>query len=287
MATMNKPAANDSNWYQAITDNWTSIETNLIDKSIFAAKGDLLAATGASTPARLAVGSNGQILYADSTQSSGVKWGDVLDSSESLLLKSFFSGQGFLPSTVIKETLFSWPTADFSNPNGATLALAMSRVKYTPGTNPANFGWSLGGTYSKALVIVGGMRPRQWNQGIFLSNSLPVAPDLPDGYLFNNEPVTPAMRIYKVNGGGSYTSIASDATIYSDDQYSIPSCALAAYVDGSAHRLMMWSRMGPETWMLIHDITDSTFTSFKYAGIYFGTFGSSQWSVCPLAIYAQ
>lgn len=37
-------------------------------------KGDLLSATAAQAYARLAVGSNGQVLTADSTQSSGLKW---------------------------------------------------------------------------------------------------------------------------------------------------------------------------------------------------------------------
>jgi hypothetical protein len=43
-------------------------------KSIVDAKGDLIAATANDTPARLAVGTNGQILVADSTAATGLKW---------------------------------------------------------------------------------------------------------------------------------------------------------------------------------------------------------------------
>lgn len=42
--------------------------------TLFTAKGDILAATAANTPARVGVGSNGQVVMADSTQTPGVKW---------------------------------------------------------------------------------------------------------------------------------------------------------------------------------------------------------------------
>jgi hypothetical protein len=42
--------------------------------TILDAKGDLISATAADTPARLAVGTNGQVLTADSATSTGLKW---------------------------------------------------------------------------------------------------------------------------------------------------------------------------------------------------------------------
>jgi len=46
-----------------------------IQEAILDAKGDLISATAADTPARVAVGTNGQVLIADSTASAGIKWG--------------------------------------------------------------------------------------------------------------------------------------------------------------------------------------------------------------------
>jgi hypothetical protein len=52
----------------------TSDDANAIQNTIVDAKGDLIAASASDVPARLAVGTNGQILVADSTASTGLKW---------------------------------------------------------------------------------------------------------------------------------------------------------------------------------------------------------------------
>jgi hypothetical protein len=49
-------------------------DSNAIQNAIVDAKGDLISATAADTPARLAVGTNGQVLTADSTEPTGLKW---------------------------------------------------------------------------------------------------------------------------------------------------------------------------------------------------------------------
>ena len=52
----------------------TSDDANAIQNAIVDAKGDLIAASAADTPARLAVGANGTVLTADSAETTGLKW---------------------------------------------------------------------------------------------------------------------------------------------------------------------------------------------------------------------
>lgn len=68
----------------------TTVFTNAgaaINKTIVDAKGDLIAATGSDAVTRVAVGTNGQYLKADSTASGGVAW-DTLPASGGLTLIS-------------------------------------------------------------------------------------------------------------------------------------------------------------------------------------------------------
>jgi hypothetical protein len=55
-------------------------DTNAIQNNIVDAKGDLIAASAADTPARLAVGNNGETLVADSSTSTGLRWQGVQQS---------------------------------------------------------------------------------------------------------------------------------------------------------------------------------------------------------------
>ena len=49
----------------------------ILDQDVIEAKGDLIAGTADDTVARLAVGTNGQFLIADSGETTGLKWADA------------------------------------------------------------------------------------------------------------------------------------------------------------------------------------------------------------------
>jgi len=75
-----------------------------VAKSIVDAKGDLISATANDTPARLAVGTNGQVLTADSTAATGLAWATPSSASGLTLINSTaFSAA----STVSVNSVFS------------------------------------------------------------------------------------------------------------------------------------------------------------------------------------
>lgn len=66
--------------------------SNAINKTIVDAKGDLIAATAADTVARLAVGTNGTVLTADSSTATGLRWGTVAAGGMTQLATGTLSG---------------------------------------------------------------------------------------------------------------------------------------------------------------------------------------------------
>ena len=91
----------------AIRSLGTSIDTTVfnnasagIAKTIVDAKGDLIAATASDTVARLAIGTNGQVLTADSAEATGMKWGTVAAGGMTLLSTTTLSGTSTTISSI-------------------------------------------------------------------------------------------------------------------------------------------------------------------------------------------
>jgi hypothetical protein len=97
-------------------------EATYVKKSLVDAKGDLLVATADNTIAKLAVGTNGQALVADSAEASGVKWATVIPSSASTTVN------GIVEVATTAETEAGTGTPDNA---GATLVPSVEATEAT------------------------------------------------------------------------------------------------------------------------------------------------------------
>jgi hypothetical protein len=143
-----------------------------IQPTIFDAKADILTATAADTPARLAVGANNTVLTADSAEATGLKWATPATSALVFIKRSTFtaaanSGTSFdnvFTSTykvyqVVIESLFgSTGSADLYfqwRSGAATDITGYNGYLMSATTTWANTNWNNGSQATIALSLGG------------------------------------------------------------------------------------------------------------------------------------
>jgi len=209
-----------------------------------------------------------------------------------MLMKPFFTEQGFLPATTHREDLYTFPAADFSNLNSSTLSRSMSRAKVTTSaSSPANFGWDVGALKTKILFILTGMRcqPGTGTFALFFADSLPSAAELPNGsyQFFIQGNATAQCQLFK-RAAGAYTALGSaEPQVIPSYAVTAGNFGVAMYYDDSTGRLIGFVRLGAEAWFPICDTTDSSFTTMRYVGVRLSYSGASQfhWMKTPMGIY--
>lgn len=126
-----------------------------IAKSIVDAKGDIIAATAADTVSRLAVGTNGQVLKADSTAATGLAWGSASSNFVGCLARKT-SNQSITTNTATAVTFDAedFDTDAFHSTSSNTSRFTVPAGKagyYLFGTNLTDIG---GGAVSGALALL-------------------------------------------------------------------------------------------------------------------------------------
>jgi len=125
----------------AIRSLGTAIDTTVfnnasaaIAKTIVDAKGDLIAATAADTVARLAVGTNNQVLTADSSTATGLKWASPSSSAPSFSLLNA-GGTALTGASTITVSSISGMSSLFILIKAASSATAGSTINLRVNSN--------------------------------------------------------------------------------------------------------------------------------------------------------
>ena len=201
-----------------ISTTGTVSGSNLITKTDFTTKGDLITATGAGTPVRVGVGSNSQVLTADSSVASGLKWSTLPGNTDAtstvtggIRLTGDLSGSATDPS-VAKIKGITLPVAAPTNGQVLTASSATATTWTTPtgGTNAKITGTSTTaatvGTGSKSFTTQTGL---SFVEGQFLRVSYETTPQTyMAGAVTSYDSATGALVLGVTETSGSGTSLS-------------------------------------------------------------------------------
>lgn len=148
-------------------------DSNAIQNSIVDAKGDLITATANDTPARLAVGNNGEQLLADSTNTSGLRWTATPSASNPVLNSAMNVWQRGTSIAVTSGTAITYTADRWCYQNSASgVSATISRQATGDTTNLPNIQYCMrvqrtaGNTNTNPLYLC---------QNIETVNSIPFA----------------------------------------------------------------------------------------------------------------
>lgn len=166
------------------------------------AKGDLVAGTGADAFSRLAVGTNGTVLTADSAEATGLKWAaPAAGANWSLLSSTALSGSTTTVSGISgKDKIMILINGASSNTGSATISVRLNGITtysyYFYGTT-----WNAPATYSANFLSSVG--PGTPDNVIPIGNIGSSAGGLVSGYCFITGCNSSGVKIFEAAGGGN------------------------------------------------------------------------------------
>ena len=131
-------------------------DSNAIQNAIVDAKGDLIAATANDTPARLAVGTNGYVLTADSAEATGIKWAAPAGGGKVLqVVQATYATQTLSSSTSYVDTGLSVSITPTSSTSKVLVLISNSAYIANGSASAVNGGFQLVRASTNILTLDG------------------------------------------------------------------------------------------------------------------------------------
>lgn len=202
-------------------------DSNAIQNAIVDAKGDLIAATANDTPARLGVGTNGQVLTADSTASTGLTWATPTPVPTSYGYSAgknkIINGDFGIWQRGTSFTGSSGFTSDRWSIAGGESGSVVSRQTFTPASAPVSgyegtfyLDFAKNGTTANAMFL----EQKMEDVRLFAGQTITISFWMKGSSSFTNEPL---FRQNFGSGGSSevYTTTSTNSVTTSWARYSV------------------------------------------------------------------
>lgn len=197
--------------------------------------------------------------------------------------ETWLSNQGLLPSVPFRNDLNDFPAADLSETESCVVTRLRSRMQFAGSADFATAvqSWDYGSLKNKALILVGAITSASYNGGVYIMKELHTDNRLKKGYQFRYEENTNQWQLFRHDTESSATSLGT-VPLYRGFQDT--TMGMAMHVNGTTGLITCLVKFGGEQWWPIFEVTESTYTTFRYAGVTTVSNAKKTFASLPLVI---